>query len=160
MANSPERIERFEGDYEFLSNMFVVEPNGIVIVENRKRIRLPSSEYIYASSRLKLDQDREYVRDAPSGRKARDRARHLIDTGHPATYEDDEGRVALMRQAIDAKFFVGSKMASMLLATENALLVEGNDWDDNFWGCSPPDNPEGLNNLGIILMERRQELKD
>ena len=159
MSRKLDRIDHFEVEYEFLSNMFVVEPNGIAIVEKNRRIRLPTSEHIYASSKLQLDGDRAYVRNAPSGRKARDRARHLVEIGQPATYTDDNGRIDLMRHAIEAKFFAGSLMASLLLATENALLVEGNNWDDNFWGSSPPDNLDGLNNLGIILMDRRQDLQ-
>ena len=43
-----------------------------------------------------------------------------------------------------------------LLATGDKILIEGNTWNDDFWGkCS--DN--GKNNLGIILMKIREEIK-
>jgi predicted NAD-dependent protein-ADP-ribosyltransferase YbiA (DUF1768 family) len=44
-----------------------------------------------------------------------------------------------------------------LLETGDAELVEGNWWDDTFWGVC---NGVGQNNLGKILMDTRRELRE
>ncbi len=46
----------------------------------------------------------------------------------------------------------------MLVATGQEELVEGNDWEDRFWGVDPPGSNNGENNLGKILMRVRNEL--
>jgi predicted NAD-dependent protein-ADP-ribosyltransferase YbiA (DUF1768 family) len=44
----------------------------------------------------------------------------------------------------------------MLLATDDEELVEGNWWNDTFWGVCRGD---GENNLGKIIMKVRDELR-
>ena len=48
-------------------------------------------------------------------------------------------------------------MKEKLIATRPAILIEGNYWNDNFWGSDPPDG-NGKNWLGKILMEERDNL--
>ena len=46
------------------------------------------------------------------------------------------------------------------LATGGAVLVEGNTWHDNYWGCctcSRCAGRRGRNNLGRLLMKLRAE---
>jgi hypothetical protein len=42
-----------------------------------------------------------------------------------------------------------------LLDTENARLIEENNWNDTFWGVC---NNTGENNLGKLLMKIREDL--
>lgn len=65
-------------------------------------------------------------------------------------------RLPCMREVIEAKFYPGSKLAIKLLNTGNKRLVEGNSWNDVYWGVC---NGKGQNWLGRILMERRTELR-
>ncbi len=44
-----------------------------------------------------------------------------------------------------------------LLGTGNATLIEGNYWNDRFWGVC---NGEGENHLGRLLMQIRSDLRD
>jgi len=44
-----------------------------------------------------------------------------------------------------------------LLATGDQELIEGNTWGDRFWGVC---DGEGQNQLGRLLMELRNELRD
>ena len=44
----------------------------------------------------------------------------------------------------------------LLLATDDAELIEGNSWNDTFWGVC---NGVGENNLGKLLMKIRELLK-
>ena len=46
----------------------------------------------------------------------------------------------------------------MLLATKEAVLKEGNTWNDVFWGISLKTG-RGENNLGKILMRVREKLR-
>lgn len=46
---------------------------------------------------------------------------------------------------------------SKLLATGDQELIEGNDWNDTFWGVC---KSVGENHLGKILMRIRKELND
>ena len=47
-------------------------------------------------------------------------------------------------------------MKSMLLNTEDSILIEGNNHGDKFWGQV---KGEGMNMLGKLLMEVRDDLK-
>ncbi len=157
--NLPPVIDRFRGEFNFLSNMHAVEPSGIEVIDNRQRFKVPTSEHIYAAGKLASFEARRYIYDAHTGLKARDRARDLIkNRGFETAYEGETAKIENMRRALQLKFAAGTRMSAMLLATGDSVLVEGNDWDDNFWGCDPPDCSQGQNNLGILLMEQRDAL--
>lgn len=64
----------------------------------------------------------------------------------------------VMVAVLRAKFSVGSELAEKLLATGDAMLVEGTDWNDRVWGVSLPSR-QGRNWLGMLLMARRAELR-
>jgi predicted NAD-dependent protein-ADP-ribosyltransferase YbiA (DUF1768 family) len=52
--------------------------------------------------------------------------------------------------------FADPELAEKLLATGDEELVEGNTWNDRFWGVC---RGEGRNELGKILMRVRAELR-
>jgi len=54
------------------------------------------------------------------------------------------------------KFTHHEYLKEKLLATEEAMLIEGNTWGDIFWGVC---DSIGENNLGKILMKIRSEIK-
>jgi len=68
----------------------------------------------------------------------------------------EQVKVDVMRQLLQQKFKAGSVFAEKLLATGDAHLIEGNTWDDRFWGECPIGT--GLNWLGRLLMEQRAAL--
>jgi predicted NAD-dependent protein-ADP-ribosyltransferase YbiA (DUF1768 family) len=53
--------------------------------------------------------------------------------------------------------FSNPVMARKLLDTDENVLVEGNDWNDTFWGVC---NGKGENHLGILLMKTRKALSE
>lgn len=55
------------------------------------------------------------------------------------------------------QFVPGSVLATKLLATRAKPLMEGNTWNDAYWGVKMP-GCEGQNMLGVLLEERRAEL--
>ena len=60
-----------------------------------------------------------------------------------------------MYEVCYAKFIQNPRLAKWLIETGDEILVEGNTWNDKFWGVC---NGEGANNLGKILMAIRTEL--
>lgn len=78
--------------------------------------------------------------------------------GRKVTLRSDweEIKLLVMRQAIDRKFTLESAPGKYLLKTGDRLLVEGNSWNDRFWGVC---EGTGQNWLGVLLMYRRAALK-
>lgn len=64
-------------------------------------------------------------------------------------------KLAVMRYALQHKFD-DNEFGQYLLDTGDALLVEGNNWGDRYWGAV---NGQGQNWLGCLLMARRAELR-
>ena len=75
----------------------------------------------------------------------------------------DEVKFQIMMRLVMTKFLDHPELAKQLLATGDALLIEGNSWHDNIWGncrCGRPECSEpGLNWLGYILMAVRESLR-
>lgn len=64
---------------------------------------------------------------------------------------------AIMYEICKQKFLQHPSLAKKLMATGNALLVEGNDWGDQEWGVC---DGQGENKLGKILMTIRKEFNE
>lgn len=69
----------------------------------------------------------------------------------------DSVKLRIMEDLIRQKFTKHKVLAERLLFTEDEELIEGNTWNDIFWGVC---KGVGENHLGKILMKIRQELKD
>lgn len=67
-------------------------------------------------------------------------------------------RLAVMTEIIRSKFAT-EPLKSYLLATNDEELIEGNTWNDRFWGVDTR-SWQGANNLGKILMQVRDELRN
>jgi len=68
----------------------------------------------------------------------------------------NEVRLSVMWDILQAKFTQNYGLLTMLIETDNQEIVEGNTWNDKFWGKC---NGEGMNHLGIMLMAIREEAK-
>lgn len=64
-----------------------------------------------------------------------------------------------MHSAVLRKFKANAGIRKLLLNTGTVQLIEGNTWEDRFWGVDPPGSQNGENNLGKILMQVRAELR-
>ena len=69
----------------------------------------------------------------------------------------EQVKLDIMRQLVADKFARSDELRRRLLATGDAELVEGNAWNDTFWGVC---RGRGQNHLGRILMEVRDGLRD
>lgn len=138
-------IDRFIGEYKFLCNfaLYPVTYEGICY---------PTSEHAYQAAKF-----------APIKTK-----RHMANTLTPGQvkrvgqapgirYDWELVKVDIMREIVTLKFVQNPEIKVKLIATELEELVEGNTWNDTFWGQCPVGN--GENNLGKVLMEVRARLR-
>tara|TARA_Y100000034_G_scaffold34222_1_gene41922 strand:- start:4145 stop:4582 length:438 start_codon:yes stop_codon:yes gene_type:complete len=136
------KITEFRGDFYFLSNFF---PCYV----NYEEILYPSSEHAYQAAKSLDDTLRIYIRNMTSPAKAKKFGRHLVTRANW-----DYIKTTIMKDILDIKF-LSPELSDQLIATQDYELIEGNDWNDTFWGVY---KGVGENNLGKILMEIRQNL--
>lgn len=132
-------ICHFDGEHRFLSNFYP----GVVKLDG---IEYPTVEHAYQAAKT----DDRFVRarinelQYPGAAKKFGRTIRL-------RHDWDTVKIDIMTDLVSQKFSV-EPLRSMLLATGDALLIEGNKWGDVFWGVC---NGEGENHLGRIIMQVR-----
>ncbi len=137
-------IDKFDGKYRFLSNFFpsVVSLDGFPF---------PTVEHAYQAAKTKDMGERAVIRLQSSPAKAKKLGSKL--TLIPGW---DLYKLGIMERLVRDKFFNHKELATLLIATGEEELVEGNWWGDKYWGVC---NGEGENHLGKILMKVRNEVK-
>jgi len=70
-------------------------------------------------------------------------------------FDWDNIKLGVMETGLDAKFQI-PELRDKLLATGNAMLIEGNSWNDTYWGMC---RGVGENHLGKLLMKIRGAIK-
>ena len=136
----------FFDEYRFLSNFWEapVEYGGITYLNN---------EAAFQAQKCVTNRERAVFADlAPKPAKELGRKVQLR--------EDWEAvKLGIMEGIVRAKFTQNPELAELLLATGDKPLLEGNDWDDTFWGIDST-SCKGKNHLGQILIKVRSELRD
>lgn len=146
MSTGPQaRIDRFEGQYWWLSNFYPC------MVTDSRGFEYASVEHAYQAAKASTEAERARIANATSAAVAKRRAAKLVLA---ADWHDR--KIAVMRELLRSKFAPGSELADKLLATGTAELVEGNDWEDTFWG---EYQGTGENHMGKLLMELRASLR-
>lgn len=135
-------INKFDGDYSFLSNFYnaLVEYRGVAY---------RNSEAAYQAQKTLNVKTREEFTDL-SGAEAKKKGQ-TIDL----RTDWDDVKVTVMYEIVHNKFAQNPDIRDKLIATGNAEIVEGNHWNDTFWGVC---NGTGKNMLGKILMRVRKEM--
>lgn len=138
-------INSFRDKYFFLSNFY---PCWVVL----DGMRYPSVEHAYQAAKTLRDIEREQIRTASTPGVAK-------RLGRVCTHRPDwkKIKVDIMLDLVRQKFERSSDLAEKLLATGDEELIEGNTWGDRFWGVY---RGRGENNLGKILMQVREELRE
>ncbi len=70
----------------------------------------------------------------------------------------DASKDFIMESLVESKFFNNKDLAAKLLNTHDYELVEGNRWNDKYWGYCL-NKHQGENKLGKILMRVRDKLR-
>lgn len=150
-------IEKFEGDYRFLSNFY---PAQIEILVDGNSENFPTIEHFYQS--MKND-DPEYKRLILSCKTAGQAKRASKDVVLRSDW--NEFKYVVMRVGVRAKFTQHPELLKALIATDPHNLIEGNRWHDNVWGvCTCNDcartrrgKSYPINMLGVFLMSIRDD---
>lgn len=141
-------ISEFQGEHRFLSNFWPVL-GGIV---DNQGVLHPTVEHAYQASKTLNYVTRVRISQLTSPGKAKRFFRH-----GPERADWELVKLGIMRNLLEQKFALGSKLALDLLMTGHAQLVEGNTWGDTFWGVC---RGQGQNHLGNLLMQRRTQLQE
>lgn len=141
-SNVPE-INHFRGEHEFLSNFFCHQMTY-------EGVLWTTSEHAYQAAKTVDQREIVAIWQAPTPGKAK-------RLGKTATLREDwdEIKVAVMTSILEAKFS-DEDLESRLVLTYPSKLVEGNTWNDTFWGVDIRSG-KGQNMLGKILMQIRAE---
>lgn len=134
-------INEFKGKYNFLSNFY----NAPVFYNG---IRYQNNEAAFQAQK-DLSRSHEFANLPPNKAKVLGRKVKLR-----SDWEDI--KIQIMEEIVRAKFEQNNDLKKRLLNTGNKILIEGNWWNDKFWGVC---NGEGKNELGKILMKVREELR-
>jgi len=113
----------------------------------------PTSEHYFQAQKFADAAEREAVRRAPTPARAK---RMGNDRGRRLRADWESIKVAVMREAVGAKFRQHPELREKLLGTTDAKLVEHTD-RDAYWGDG--GDGSGKNMLGRVLMEIREELR-
>lgn len=136
-------IDKFRGKYGFLSNFAPCE----ISFEGRV---YPTVEHAFQAAKCVYDADKEKIRIQPTPAAAKKIGRRVK---MKATWDTE--RLIVMKQLLTLKF-QNPQLRKALLDTGDAQLIEGNKWNDTFWGVC---NGKGENHLGHILMEVRADIQ-
>lgn len=146
-------VTQFIKQYRFLSNFWEtpVEFEGVIY---------PSAEHAYQAAKTLEPEYRESILLTPTPGKAKRLGKHV-----PIRPDWDDVKLEVMETILRDKFGPhNAGLNELLSVTKGQELIEGNFWHDNYWGvcygtknCDCADNPQGQNNLGLLLMKIRDE---
>lgn len=135
-------IDRFIEEFRFLSNFH----SATIVIDGKF---YPTVEHAYQAFKTLDPGAHETIRNARTPGEAKRLGRCIS-----LRPDWEDVKVGLMRDFVRLKF-ENPFLRPMLMATGDARLVEGNHWNDTFWGVC---RGKGRNMLGQILMEIRSEI--
>jgi len=137
-------ISSFKGKYSFLSNFYYApfySPGGLLV---------KTVEHGFHACKTFNTNERNKILAAKSPGEAKRLGRRVV-----LRKDWNTVRLTIMKALVLMKFQQNQDIKKQLIETGNIKLVEGNTWNDRFWGVC---NRQGQNHLGKILMEVRNEL--
>lgn len=143
-------INSFRGQHRFLSNFWTSHFTCQYSLIYRANYTFPSVEHFFQASKAVDAQGFDYVMKAytPGQAKKRGRQVQLISNW-------DSVKDSVMYNGVFCKFSQNVELKTWLLNTAPQQLIEGNTWEDTYWGVC---RGVGQNKLGLILMTVRSQL--
>lgn len=148
MAND-EPITSFQGEYRWLSNFHTTH-----IQYDGRWYR--SVEHAYQAGKTFDLEIRQKIMEGSAGEAKR------IGRNIPLRADWEQEKLHIMSVLLHRKFEI-SDLRALLLETKDAHIIEGNTWRDKFWGAIwdlEKETWDGMNHLGIMLMNIRTELNE
>lgn len=142
-------IDKFDGEYAFLSNFYFFP-----MCSNRTIFK--TVEHYFQAYKAITRETFERIVAQPTPGLAKREGRMITLRKDWDTIKDQ-----IMLEGLQLKFS-NWDLREQLLATGDAILIEGNTWHDNYWGnctCERCKDIEGKNHLGTLLMQVREEIK-
>ena len=135
-------IERFRGEYSFLSNFAPckVQYGGKVF---------PTVEHAFQAAKCLDEEEMDIFLYVGTPEEAKKWGRVV-----KLRPDWEEVKVGIMEDLVRQKF-TNPKYKELLIKTGDCPITEGNTWGDTFWGVC---KGKGQNNLGKIIMKIRKEL--
>ncbi len=130
-------IDSFREEYAFLSNFY---PAKVTY----SGYTYQTSEHAFAAAKATNKTDHDYVANAITPGIAKRRGREIV-----CRPDWKRVRVTIMSEIVYHKFNQNPELYAKLKATDKATLIEGNYWNDTYWGVC---RGIGSNFLGKILM--------
>jgi hypothetical protein len=115
-------------------------------------VKYKTSEHAFQAAKAASKKEHDWVADAVSPLEAKRRGRKVKLKPYW-----DEVRDAVMLKVVLDKFWQNEDIAEKLVNTDEAFLIEGNNWHDDYWGMvkDADGNWRGRNQLGKTLMSVR-----
>jgi ribA/ribD-fused uncharacterized protein len=139
-------INSFSGEYAFLSNFY---PSPIEVqVDDDVILTAPTVEHYFQYMKTPSDEEGiDILMAATPGAAKR--------LGKKCYLRKDWEQIkdVVMYNALQKKF-TDPELRAKLIATGDEFLVEGNYWNDTYWGVC---DGKGQNKLGQLLMKVREE---
>ena len=152
---TPERctpIMSFKGGYDWLSNFYPCDVDINVHFDSDNSIytaHFSNAEAAFQACKcMTFSEFKQFEKLGPSEAKKLGRKVKLRD-------DWEETKVNVMKQILHQKFIQNIELADRLIETYPHQLIEGNTWNDKFWGVC---DGVGENMLGKCLMSVRLEL--
>ena len=135
-------IDKFHEEFDWLSNFFPCQVKF-------EGLTFTSSEAAFQAAKCADQNEREKFVNLSAGRTKR--------LGKKVNLREDWNRVKIdvMREVLICKFSQNPELKEKLIATGNEELIEGNNWNDRFWGVC---RGVGQNHLGKLLMDIRRTI--
>lgn len=138
-----DKIDEFRGKYYFLSNF----SDSKLTYEN---VSYLNGEAAFQAMKVINPEQRKTFSHLPPNRaKAKGRNVKL-------RHDWEKVKDNIMYEITVAKFTQNLDLKDKLLKTGNVELIEGNTWNDTYWGVC---NGRGKNKLGKILQRVREEIR-
>ncbi|MBL8810340.1 MAG: NADAR family protein [Planctomycetaceae bacterium] len=137
------RIDAFRCEYAFLSNFYpsLIRYDGI---------HYPTVEHAFQACKSLDSPERLTIAQCGPPARAKSMGRRV-----KLRHDWESIKVEVMTKLVRLKFETHDDLRVKLIDTGEAELIEGNTWNDRFWGVC---GTQGRNWLGRILMQVRTEL--
>lgn len=145
-VKTPE-ITSFSGKYQFLSNFYPCTIQMNILGETF--VFMNAEAAFQAHKCVNPDEIKQFTE--MTGKQAKRAGRKVKLRSDWENVKDK-----IMEDVVNAKFDQNSDLREKLVATNNRPLIEGNTWNDRYWGVC---KGRGQNKLGDILMKCRSNYK-